>query len=517
MDLLQTSSVSSPTTDDGTAISTRAPSSDAPAGQTADAGVTTAPVTVGRNSVLMVGGTLAARLSAFLAAIVAVRLLVPEAFAVVVLAQAAVAYLSMVLDFGLTLVGMREVARDPASLHRTMGAILLIRSAVAVVGLALTAAVAQLLGLGPSASAVLMIFAVATTIAALDLSWILQGLQRMGLRAFVVAGTAFLNLTLLIVFLSVWRNPIAVAVAYLVATVVVVTASAVLVVRTYGAPSFPRLSVVQGLVLAAIPLGLGSLLAQVYYNFDILLLGAIRPLSEVAVYGAVYKIILGLLMLAGTYGMVCLPAYAAAHAKSDATFRRILQRNVRLLSSFILPIVILGTLAAESLAVGFFGEPYRAGGGPLAVLMWSVALSFVSSTLTYALAAAGHSWYLTGAALGGAIVNVAINLILIPRFGMLGAAWATVAAELTVLLIVWRASRRFALAGLSRHLLLLIPPSAAMIGAALLLAPISRGIGAGVGFLVFLLIAAITGVWTADDRRLLRSVGAQLVTKRAGA
>jgi O-antigen/teichoic acid export membrane protein len=231
----------------------------------------------------------------------------------------------------------------------------------------------------------------------------------------------------------------------------------------------------------------------------------------------VYKIILGLLILAGTYGIVCLPAYAAAHAKSEATFKRILQRNVRLLSSFIVPVVILGTLAAESLAVGFFGEPYRAGGAPLAILMWAVALSFVSSTVMYALAAAGHSWHLTAAALAGAIVNVAMNLVLIPRYGMQGAAWATVAAELAVLLVVWRASRRFALAGLSRHLLLLIPPAAAMIAVGLLLAPMSRGIGAGVGFVVFLILAALIGVWTADDRRMLTSVASQLLSRRSAA
>lgn len=517
MDLLQTSSVSSPATDDGTTVRSRSPATEAPAAQPADSAVTTAPATVGRNSILMVGGTLAARLSAFLAAIVAVRLLVPEAFAVVVLAQAAVAYLSMILDFGLTLVGMREVAREPASLKRTMGAILLIRVAVAVVGLALTVGIGLLLGLSANALAVLLMFAVATAIAALDLSWILQGLQRMGLRAFVVAGTAALNLALLLIFLAIWRDPLAVAFAFLVATSVVVAASAVLVVRSYGLPALPRLTILQPLVLAAVPLGLGSLLAQVYYNFDVLLLGAVRPLTEVATYGAVHKIVLGLLMLAGTYGVVCMPAYAAAHAKSEATFRRILQRNVRLLSSFILPVVILGTLAAESVAVVIFGEAYRAGGGPLSILLWSVALSFVSSALIYALAAAGHGWYLTGASAAGAIVNVALNLVLVPRYGMLGAAWAAVAAELVVLLVVWNASRRFAVAGLSRHLLLLIPPTAAMIGISLLLAPFSRGIGAGIGFVAFVVIAALTGVWTADDRRLLTSVAGQLVARKGAA
>jgi len=472
-------------------------------------------VAVGRNSILLVGGTLVARVSAFLAAIVAVRLLAQEAFAVVVLAQATVAYLSVELDFGLTTAGMRAVAQGATSLRRAIGAILLIRVAVAIVGLVATAAAARLLGIQSEAFAVLMVFAVATAIAGLDLSWILQGLQRMGLRAFVVAGTALLNLFLLVALLAVWRDPLAVAVGYLVATVVVVATSAVLVLRAYGVPALPSPSFVRVLVLGAIPLGLGSVLAQVYYNFDILMLGAIRSLSEVAIYGAIYKIVLGLLMLAGTYGVVCLPAYAAAHAESEQAFRRILQRNVRLLSSFIVPVVILGTLAAESLVVFFFGDAYRLGGLPLAILLWSVALSFVSSTLAYALAAAGHGWHLTWATGAGAVVNVVTNLLLIPSLGMIGAAWATVAAELAVLLVVWRASRRFAVSGLSRHLLLLIPPAAAMIGVSLLLAPWSRGIGAGIGLMVFLLLAVAIGVWTPDDRRLLRSVAVQLLPKRS--
>jgi O-antigen/teichoic acid export membrane protein len=474
-------------------------------------------VAIGRNAILMVGGTLVARLSAFVAAIIAVRLLAQDAFAVVVLAQAAVAYLTVALDFGLTMAGIRAVAYDPGSLRRTMGAILLIRAGVAIVGLAATAALGMLFDLRPNAFAVLMVFAFATAVATFDLSWILQGLQRMGLRAFVVAGTAVLNLCLLVLFITLWRDPLAVGVAYLAATVVMVAASAVLVVRTYGGPVLPSASIARVLIIGAIPLGLGMLLAQVYYNFDILMLGLVRPITEVAIYGAIYKIVLGLLMLAGTYGIVCLPAYAAAYAQSEQAFRRILQRNVRLLSSFILPVVILGTLAAESLAVLFFGDSYRAGGGPLAILLWSVALSFVSSTLLYALVAAGHGWLLTLVAAAGAIVNVAINLVLIPRFGMIGAASATVAAELAVLAVVWRVSRRFAAAGLSPHLLRLVPPASAMIGISLVLAPMSRGIAAGIGLVAFFLMAVVSGVWTSDDRKMLWSMIGQLLPRRGAA
>ena len=470
-------------------------------------------IAVGRNSVLMVGGTLIARLCAFLATIVAVRLLTQEAFAVVVLAQAIVAYLAVVLDFGLTTAGIRAVAQEPASLRRTMSAVLMVRIVVAIIGLLLTAGACSLLGVQPNAFLVLMVFAVATAIGSLDLSWVLQGLQRMELRALVVAGTALVNLALLAGLLLAWRDPLAVASAYLIATSVFVVGSGILVLRRSGAPAIPGTATIRSLLLIAIPLGLGSVLAQVYYNFDILMLGATRSLNEVAIYGAVYKIVLGLLMLAGTYGIVSLPAYAAAHAKSLQVFRRIMQRNVRLLSSFIVPVVILGTFAAESLVVFFFGEAYRSGGPPLAILLWSVMLSFVSSTLGYALAAAGQGWHLTGAAAGGAVVNVVINLVLIPPFGMVGAAWATVAAEFAVLLVVWRASRRFAVQGLSRHLLLLIPPAVAMIAVSLLLASWSRGIAAGLGLVAFIVLALVVGVWTADDRRLLRSVAGQLLSR----
>lgn len=468
--------------------------------------VSSGAVRVGRNSVLLLVGTLTARLCAFLATVVTVRLLTPSDFAIIVLAQAVVAYFAMVLDFGLTLAGMRLVAHDASNLRRAMGSVLLIRLVVSATGLIVIAWGSVALGISGQATTVVLLFAGAAAVSALDLSWVLLGLQRMGLRSFVVAGTAVMNLALIIVLLLLRQDPRVVGVAYLLASIFVTTASGALVLRDYGMPIFSGGGLIRGLALAGIPLGLASLLAQVYYNFDILLLGALRSAIEVATYGAVYKIVLGLLMLAGTYGIVCLPAYAAAHQRSDLELRRLLLRNMRLLGSFILPVALVGTFVAEPATTVIFGERYVGGGVPLAILLWSVVLAFLSSSVLYALAAAGRGWVLTTAAAAGALVNVVVNVALIPKYGMVGAAVATVAAEAAVLAVVWRSSRALFDTAAMLELIRLVPPTAAMIAVALLTNPVSTYLAIACGLAAFVTLAMFSTVWTREDRQLLRSV-----------
>jgi O-antigen/teichoic acid export membrane protein len=156
------------------------------------------------------------------------------------------------------------------------------------------------------------------------------------------------------------------------------------------------------------------------------------------------------------------------------------------------PIAIVLSLGGEPLVTGLFGSRYRDSVAPLSILAWSVVLSFMNYLFWYCLLAAYREGAKFKIMLVGLVLNVGLNLVLIPPFGPTGAAVSLVASDLLV--VLWQAVL------VRRHLFeialfqLLTKPAAAGVGAlvvALALVSVSElvaGLAAGVVYVVILLM-----------------------------
>jgi O-antigen/teichoic acid export membrane protein len=90
-----------------------------------------------------------------------------------------------------------------------------------------------------------------------------------------------------------------------------------------------------------------------------------------------------------------------------------------------------------------FGREYMAVADILAVLALCAPIRFLSSAMGSALLTEGHMRFRVYAMAMATLVAVALKALLIPAFGVIGAAWATVAAETTLLLGTHVGVRRF--------------------------------------------------------------------------
>lgn len=73
-----------------------------------------------------------------------------------------------------------------------------------------------------------------------------------------------------------------------------------------------------------------------------------------------------------------------------------------------------------------YGKAYSATTPLLIVLIWSEVPVFFGVVISSALVARGLQRYLPFSTLVGAVTNILLNLVLIPRYGALGSSWATV-------------------------------------------------------------------------------------------
>jgi O-antigen/teichoic acid export membrane protein len=207
-----------------------------------------------------------------------------------------------------------------------------------------------------------------------------------------------------------------------------------------GRNEFPRtLPPPQGhLLRRALPLGVAALAVGIYYSVDALLLGILRSSAEVAYYAVAYRVVTPLLVLPVIGGTVALPTLARASAVRPASAVPVLKTLSTSLLCLGLPAAAGTAIVAKPLVEFAFGRAYFPAALPLALLIWSIVAVYANAPFAYLMIARGqHREYMI-ATLGGAVVNTVLNLILIPGFGVIGAAVATIVTEVIVAaIIVW--------------------------------------------------------------------------------
>jgi O-antigen/teichoic acid export membrane protein len=200
----------------------------------------------------------------------------------------------------------------------------------------------------------------------------------------------------------------------------------------------------------AFPLVLSALAINIYHRIDQVML---HKMSGDKVLGP-YVIAVQLTELFSTLPVALMSSLypvLAVSAHDEVRFRRYLSESFRFLMVVAFAACALVTPVARPFIELVYGKQFSATAELLIVLIWSEAPIFFGVALGNAIVSKGLQKYLPASAASGAIVNVAINLAVIPRYGALGASWATVISYCLAgifFLLVFRELRPLVLMGL---------------------------------------------------------------------
>ena len=378
--------------------------------------------------------TLARGVTAVLALVTTVYLahvLEPERYGILSWGLAFLTYFSFAADLGLSVYGTREVARDPARADALVGHTLLLRSGTALAAFVIYAAIVGSLSKPPLFKLVVLVQGLTLFANVVGVGWVYHGLERLGIVALrnVAASVVTLAGVLLLV-----RNPDDVVLAAAVSVAAVALPGMWLLityVREFGRPRF-RVDVKawRAILTPSLPIAASLFLIMINTNMDQLMLGVIRTDEEVGWYAAAYRLLTAALIPSQIIFQAFLPALS--NVLGDATAMRARARDyVQALFAIGFPLAASALLAPDLIAI--FGEAYAPAAPTLAMLLGGVALMYASGALGSTLLAWDKQRTHMKVVAGGAIANIALNLVLIPRFGIEGAATATLTSEALVL------------------------------------------------------------------------------------
>lgn len=390
--------------------------------------MTTAGGSAGRRFLALGLGETAARLVAFGVTVYVARTLGADRYGVLVAATTVVMYLVFVVDAGMEMVGVKEVAAAPDRVSALLGSVLGSRLGIAAAVIGVTALVAIVALPSPDGPA-LALYAGTLVGAALQTRFVHLGLDRAGNAAWSrVAGESIVAVLVVVAVRQpdqLLRVPIAQTVGDLTA--------ALLLLRLLPQGRRPAglrldLGAMRTLLREARPMILHGILGLAIFNSDFLFLRVLKDAASVGYYAVAYTLISFVQNLGVAYTMSLIPSLTVVRADRAAAQRAVDDGMAQAMFG-ALPVTVGGVLVAPGLVTLLFGAGYAPSALPLQVLLLLVPIALVRNVWQAVLVAYDRQDLMLRTVVWAAGVNVLLNLVLIPTFGMVGAALATVVTE----------------------------------------------------------------------------------------
>ncbi|MBN2054348.1 oligosaccharide flippase family protein, partial [bacterium] len=165
----------------------------------------------------------------------------------------------------------------------------------------------------------------------------------------------------------------------------------------------------------------------VFSNMDILMLAAMRGTTETGLYGGAFKLAAVVQVLTSSITVVLMPKVAKLRTKERLT--RFLLRSSMYLTGLIL-LMVPGVLAGRQILLTVAGAEYIAAVPIFRLLYLDNLLTFLLVPLLLWIFAINRPVIYAVVGIAELLLNLVGNMICIPAFGALGAAWVTLLARL---------------------------------------------------------------------------------------
>ncbi len=267
-------------------------------------------------------------------------------------------------------------------------------------------------------------------------------------------------------------------------------------------------TIVKTLLLFTVPFALAAIFTRVYGYLDTVLLNQMIDAKAVGYYSIPYKITFSLQFIPMALVASLYPAFSSYFVQSQELLKATFEKSLVFLGIIALP-VSLGVIAlAEPLMLRVYTSEYQPSILPLQILIVSLVFLFLNFPLGSLLNACNRQTRNTVNIGVVMVVNVILNLLLIPRFSYLGAAAASSLSTLLMFVLQMLVARQI----ISLNLRYLTVKFAAILGAGLamyfillyLLNFINFIILIPVGALVYFIVLSLFKGFTKEDLSIIR-------------
>jgi len=370
------------------------------------------------------------------------RYLGVEGFGTLSFALAFTAIFGVLTDIGLSTLTIREVGRDRSLAKKYLGNIAVLKTILVIATFGLIALTANLLGYPEQTIHVVYLIALSVVFNTFSLMFysIFQAHERM---EFVTIGQILNSVLLLAGALFAISKDLSVtafAFAYLLASIVTLGCNSIISTWRVAKPKI-EVDIVfwKESLKQAWPFGLTVVFSAVYTGISSVLLSSIQGDDAVGWYNAAYRVALFLWFIPAAYSNSVFPIMSRFYVSSRESLRLVYEKSVKYVFLLAVPIGVGITLLAPVAIPLIFGSEYSNSIIALQILAWSMVFISVNSLVAQLFNSVNKQIIVTKVTGSCMLLNVLLNVVLIPRYSYIGAGIAAVLTQLValVLLFIW--------------------------------------------------------------------------------
>ena len=357
----------------------------------------------------------------------------------VAFATSVISYFSLFANLGIPMYGIRACAKvrdDKEKLTQTAQELLIINILTSLITYVALVGAVILVPRFHSEKKLLMVISVSIILSAFGIEWLYKALEQ---YTYITIRSVIFKFIALIAMLMIVRNEHN-YVEYGFITIFAASASNILNLinahKYIGFKPIGNYNFKQHLKPIAVFFAM-SCATTIYTNLDVVMLGFMKTDVDVGYYNAAVKIKYVLVSIVSSLGAVILPraSYYVEH-RQRKEFEKICRKALNFVLLISVPMTVYFIIYARAGIIFLSGEAYEGSVVPMQIIMPTLILIGITNILgIQILVPTGREKAVLYSEIAGAIVDVIINAILIPKMASSGAAIGTLVAEVVVLLV----------------------------------------------------------------------------------
>lgn len=191
------------------------------------------------------------------------------------------------------------------------------------------------------------------------------------------------------------------------------------------------------------PLALTNLFDSLYSNIDSVMLGYWGMIAETGWYNAASRVTWTIFLLASLVSVSIYPVLSKAFKETKEKFQEVWNYQMELIITAAFPLMVGGIVLAPRIINFIYGTGFTSSILAFQILIITVGILLIYNCFYHALLISNQQKKLFWIIFSGATINIILNLILIPKYSLYGAAIATVISYLLILYLLFRSTLKF--------------------------------------------------------------------------
>lgn len=388
---------------------------------------------IARNTLLVFLSQVLYYIFTFFTVIYTARYLGADGFGIISLGLSITGIFAMFIDMGLSTLMVREVSRDKSSAEKYVPNVALMRLLLSFLTITLIILMVNLINYPEIIKLVIYILTASIIINGISsvFSYVFQANEKM---EFLAVSTLILCVTMLLgTLIGIYSHLNILYFAYLY---IVSNGLVFLFITTSYLLKFKKPQIIidwsiwKPTLSEAWPFGVAAMSGQLYTYIDSILLSIFQSATVVGWYSAAYRLMLVVLFIPVALNTVIFPVMSPLFKTSTESLKKINERYFKYMVIISIPLGFATTFLADKIILLVYGTGFINSIVSLQILIWTMVFTFIGASFVQILQSINKQLIITKIAVISVLINIILNLILIPLFSFIGASIATVTTEI---------------------------------------------------------------------------------------